>query len=96
MGIEKTALDYVLETDMERTRLLQEEINLSNSNDPDAAHKLAEVYMKLEEIEANVAEHKAQQILGGLGFTNEMMRIPSKLLSGGWRMRVALARALFV
>jgi len=51
---------------------------------------------RLQVIEAHTAESRAQQILGGLGFSQEMMRMPTKLLSGGWRMRVALARALFV
>ena len=52
--------------------------------------------MRLEEIDAHTAESRASVILGGLGFTQEMIKSPVKSLSGGWRMRVALARALFV
>lgn len=43
-----------------------------------------------------MVESRAMEILGGLGFTNEMMSMPCIHLSGGWRMRVALARSLFV
>jgi len=41
-------------------------------------------------------EAKAGAILHGLGFTTTMMAKPTKDMSGGWRMRVALARALFI
>jgi len=54
------------------------------------------VYEELKAINADAAEPKARRILAGLGFTKEMMERPTKNLSGGWRMRVSLARALFV
>merc|ERR1712137_349603 len=45
---------------------------------------------------ADSAEAKAHGILSGLGFTTEMQTKPTKMFSGGWRMRISLARALFV
>ena len=41
-------------------------------------------------------EARAAQILHGLGFTAEMQAKKTREFSGGWRMRIALARALFV
>lgn len=58
--------------------------------------RLNEVYEELKAINADAAEPKARRILAGLGFTKEMMERPTKNLSGGWRMRVSLGRALFV
>lgn len=58
--------------------------------------RLNEVYAELKAINADAAEPKARRILAGLGFTKEMMNRPTNKLSGGWRMRVSLARALFI
>jgi len=46
------------------------------------------------EIEADTAVARATTILSGLQFTPEMMQMPTKKLSGGWRVRVKLAAAL--
>lgn len=92
---EKSALDLVLETDFERTQLLAEERRLLE-NPTEAGDKLQKVYERMEQIDAHSAESRASTILHGLSFTKEMMAMPSKNLSGGWRMRIALARALFV
>lgn len=54
------------------------------------------IYDRLQEIDADHAEAKAASILAGLSFTPEMQRYKTKELSGGWRMRAALARALFI
>lgn len=85
-----------METDVEREALLAEEEKVSQIDTPEASKRLAEIYKRLELIEAHKAESKASTILGGLGFTQAMMNRPVGSLSGGWRVRVALARALFV
>ena len=51
-----------------------------------------QVYEELRAIGADSAESRARRILAGLGFTREMMERGTKDLSGGWRMRVSLAR----
>ncbi|KAF9973447.1 hypothetical protein BGZ73_003312 [Actinomortierella ambigua] len=56
---------------------------------------LREVYSKLEAIESDKAESRAASILAGLGFTPDRHQNPTRSFSGGWRMRLALARALF-
>ena len=58
--------------------------------------RLADVYDRLEKLDPNTMESRAGELLTGLGFTREMMFKETKDMSGGWRMRVALAQALFV
>ncbi|KAI2609623.1 P-loop containing nucleoside triphosphate hydrolase protein [Hypoxylon fragiforme] len=57
--------------------------------------KLGEVQAKLAEMESDKAESRAASILAGLGFSTERQQFATKTFSGGWRMRLALARALF-
>ncbi|KAI9293812.1 hypothetical protein K502DRAFT_325145 [Neoconidiobolus thromboides FSU 785] len=61
----------------------------------EADSKLKEVYTKLEDIESDKAEAKASTILCGLGFGQNQLQNATRTFSGGWRMRLALARALF-
>lgn len=53
-------------------------------------------YERLDALDAATAEVRARTILKGLGFTHEMQGKLTKDFSGGWRMRVSLARALFI
>ncbi|KAK2597554.1 hypothetical protein N8I77_012333 [Diaporthe amygdali] len=57
--------------------------------------KLTDVQAKLAEMESDKAESRAASILAGLGFSPERQKFATKTFSGGWRMRLALARALF-
>ena len=99
------AFEAVLSADVERTTLLAEEARLlaaSEAGEADVpgqetnSEKLTKVYENLQAIGADAAPGKARKILNGLGFTNEMMERPTNQFSGGWRMRVSLARALFI
>ncbi|KAJ2485360.1 ATP-binding cassette, regulator of translational elongation [Coemansia sp. RSA 2320] len=57
--------------------------------------RLNGVMTKLTEIESDKAESKAGEILNGLGFSSTDFQKPTRSFSGGWRMRLSLARALF-
>ncbi|XP_046390041.1 ATP-binding cassette sub-family F member 3 [Ischnura elegans] len=100
IGDETPALESVLQCDSVRENLLAKEKEISakinsGSNDPDLNTQLAEVYAELQHIEADKAPARASIILAGLGFSAERQLRPTKEFSGGWRMRLALARALF-
>ncbi|KAJ0414101.1 P-loop containing nucleoside triphosphate hydrolase protein [Aspergillus carlsbadensis] len=56
---------------------------------------LNDIHAKLAEMESDKAESRAASILAGLGFSPERQQYATKTFSGGWRMRLALARALF-
>ena len=58
--------------------------------------KLAELYENLQLLGSDAAEAQASKILAGLGFTKDMQGRATRSFSGGWRMRISLARALFV
>ncbi|KAK6469964.1 ATP-binding cassette sub-family F member 1-like isoform X1 [Huso huso] len=89
----------VLKADTKRIKLLEEEKQLQSlleRGEDSAADRLEKVYEELRAIGAAAAEAKARRILAGLSFTPEMQNRPTKKFSGGWRMRVSLARALFM
>jgi ATP-binding cassette subfamily F protein 3 len=56
---------------------------------------MAQISERLELIEANTAVTKACEILKGIGFSDEDMHRPSNSFSGGWRMRIAIAKVIY-
>merc|ERR1719414_2337950 len=95
---EKSALETVLLSDEKRTNLLKEckDLEAKQEKGKDVTERLNEVYEELRAIGADQAEPKARRLLAGLGFTREMQERATNKFSGGWRMRVSLARALFI
>jgi ATP-binding cassette, subfamily F, member 3 len=81
-------LDTVLAADSERERLQ----TALASAEPE---QMGEIYARLNEIDADGAPARASEILNGLGFSTDDLARPMAEFSGGWRMRVALAAALF-
>jgi ATP-binding cassette subfamily F protein 3 len=85
----ESLLDTVLAGDHERTRLLAE---AETVRDP---MRVAEIQTRLADIGAHAAPARAAAILAGLGFDSAEQQRACAEFSGGWRMRVALAAALF-
>lgn len=84
-----SVLETVMEADVERNALM---IEAETATDPD---RISEIYVRLADIDAHTAEARASTILKGLGFEQDRQMAPTSELSGGWRMRVALAGVLF-
>jgi len=84
----ETLMETILAADLERASLMAE----LETAEPE---RLGDIYGRLIEIDADRAPSRAAEILAGLGFTNEDLDRPMAEFSGGWRMRVALAAALF-
>jgi ATP-binding cassette subfamily F protein 3 len=82
-------IDFVLAADTERAALLAE---ADTATDPG---RIAEIHMRLSDIDAHAAPARAAKILSGLGFDEAAQQRPCAEYSGGWRMRVALAAVLF-
>lgn len=89
-GGDVSLVDWVLSTDTERASLLAE---AETASDP---QRIAEIQLRLQDIDAHSAPARAAAILAGLGFDEAAQRSPCRAFSGGWRMRVALASVLFL
>jgi ATP-binding cassette subfamily F protein 3 len=68
---------------------------MSDKEKDSSTKRLADVSQRLEDIGANEAEAKATQILVGIGFSHEDLHRSSNKFSGGWRMRIAIAKVIF-
>ncbi|CAM0148573.1 unnamed protein product [Urochloa decumbens] len=90
-----SALQAVVSCDEERVKL-EKEAEILAAQDDGGGEALDRVYERLEAIDASTAEKRAAEILFGLGFNKQMQAQKTRDFSGGWRMRIALARALFM
>lgn len=86
---EITILQEVIDADIERKELFKELENEENYMEH------GDIYDRLSQIDAYTAEARASTLLIGLGFKYSDLNKPCSHFSGGWRMRVALASALF-
>lgn len=106
VGDNRTALEAVVSANEELVKLRQEVASLQDASTKedeedddegnDVGEKLSELYEKLQLMGSDAAEAQASKILAGLGFTKDMQGRATRSFSGGWRMRISLARALFV
>ena len=96
--------DSILEVAMgafERVKELEKEIEaigheLERTGDESLAHDYSEKLHELEVLDGYDIHHKTEEILQGLGFSNENLHKPYKTFSGGWRMRVLLAKMILM
>jgi len=88
-GGPESLIETVLAADRERGALLAE---AEHCREP---QRIAEIHERLATIRADSAPARAARVLAGLGFDEAAQQGPCRALSGGWRMRVALAALLF-
>lgn len=89
-GQEKIARDFVIDGDT-RLRKIQQERHEVNENN---GIKIAELETALADAGHWTAESRAEQLLAGLGFAPETWEKPVSEFSGGWQVRLSIARAL--
>jgi ATPase subunit of ABC transporter with duplicated ATPase domains len=103
VGTTDSVLDVACRGDTEFQDLLAERAHIEKSlmsgiESAELTEDFAAVLQRLDELEESFGQHglrgHARSILLGLQFTEEMLEMPTKALSGGWRMRLALAQAL--
>jgi len=88
---------------VERSDLLEEFETLKNTDTTEMdkaevsalALRMTAISARLEAIGSASVESKAMQILRGIGFQDDEVNRPSKSFSGGWRMRIAIAKVIF-
>ena len=104
VGDDRTALAAVVAADAKLMSLRAEEAEITKRSEEDPngpsadadGERLAEIYEEMENLGGGGAEAKASKILHGLGFTQAMQKRATRDFSGGWRMRISLARALYI
>ena len=86
-----SATDFVLQGD---TRLMEAQAQLASAEAADDGHAIADAHHAISDAGGFDARPRAQALLMGLGFKSVQLDAPVNSFSGGWRMRLQLARAL--
>ncbi|KAJ1876713.1 ABC transporter ATP-binding protein arb1 [Coemansia sp. RSA 1722] len=93
---ELNPIEYVVKAAREEYARLEKELEDMLAEDETGDNPLLDgIYERMDQMDVNTFEPRAAELLYGLGFDKERMKLPTKSLSGGWRMRVALAQCLF-
>ncbi|MBT2771230.1 ATP-binding cassette domain-containing protein [Halomonas sp. ISL-60] len=92
-ALDRPIIEYVLDGDL---ALRKAEADLLAAREAGEAHREAELHGLIETLDGYRAESRAAQLLVGLGFIQSDLSRPLSAFSGGWRMRVNLARTLFM
>ena len=90
-ALERPALEYAIDGD---TTLRELESELAEAEEANDGMRMGELYAAMGDADAYTVRSRAEQLLRGLGFTQEQMGQPVASFSGGWRMRLNLAQAL--
>ena len=94
-ALERQAIEYAIDGDVTLRKLEAELAEVEAHHDLDAAgHRMGELYGLLADADAYTVRSRGEQLLAGLGFTQEQMTQSVSSFSGGWRMRLNLAQAL--
>ena len=88
---QQPAIEFVIDGDNELRQTQSRLVNAERNSD---ANKIAACHARLEEIDGYQAYSRAARLMSGLGFDDAEMENPIELFSGGWVMRLNLARAL--
>jgi ATP-binding cassette subfamily F protein 3 len=88
---DRSAIDHVIDGDLELRRVMDDLAVAEQTGDGDV---IAHCHVRLDEIGGYQARSRAARLLAGLSFTDTDLERPMSAFSGGWRMRLNLARAL--
>lgn len=91
-----SALNDIIEL-QNKEKLITDSLNdpkLSDEEKMDLAHQLGEVHHMLEGLDSYSAQSKVEKVLLGLGFSEDDFQLLTDQFSGGWQMRIALAKIL--
>ena len=91
-ALERPAVEYAIDGDA-TLRALERELGLIEGSESEG-QRIAELHAQLADAGAYTVRSRAEQLLTGLGFTQQQMMLPVSSFSGGWRMRLNLAQAL--